>query len=281
MRKFRGPSTFRAKLGPAVLLLPLSAVVFALLVAPLCVLGYASLHRGVSFTLANYTKTLADPYYRDALLHSLLLSFFVAAFSTLVCLGPAWHLARHDFPGKRMVRAAFTLPLSLSGVMVGFLAVIMIGRVGFVPQTAAKLTGAAWLSGAAYQLEGLVIAYLYFEIPRGILSLESSLRKFDIQLTEAASSLGANGWQRLKWVVLPLIMPAILSTFVLTYSVSLGSFGVALILSRRFSVLPLELFHQFTAMSDAPLASAMAVILALIALTIQYTIQRFYRSVPL
>jgi putative spermidine/putrescine transport system permease protein len=269
----------RMKRGHAILILPLLLVVFALLVAPLCVLGYASLHRGTAITFDNYTKTLADPYYRGALLHSLVLSFFVAAFSTLLSLGPAWLLAHHEFPCKRLVRAAFTLPLSLSGIMVGFLAVVMLGRVGFVPQMAAKLTGSAWLSGAAYQLPGLVIAYLYFEIPRGILSLESSLRKFDFQLTDSASSLGANGWQRLVWVVLPLIKPAVLSTFVLTYSVSLGSFGVALILSRRFSVLPLELFHQFTAMSDAPLASAMAVTLAVIALAIQYLVQQSYRGV--
>jgi putative spermidine/putrescine transport system permease protein len=268
------------KRGHAVfLLLPLLVAVFGLLVAPLCVLGYGSLHRGSAFTLENYAKTLGDPYYRGSLEHSLILSFCVATFSTLVCLGPAWLLAQHEFPGKRMVRAAFTLPISLSGIMVGFLAVVMLGRVGFVPQMAAKVTGSAWLSGSAYQLHGMVIAYLYFEIPRGILSLESSLRKFDLQLTEAASSLGANGWQRFRWVVIPSIKPALLSTFVLTYSVSLGSFGVALILSRRFSVLPLELFHQFTAMSDAPLAAAMSVTLAVIALAIQYFVQRSYRRV--
>lgn len=256
------------------LLLPLLMVVFALLIWPLSVLAYGSLHQDNAFTFGNYQKTLGDPYYRLALWHSLLLSSFVAAFATLVCLGPAWLLAQHEFPGKRLVRAAFTLPLSLSGIMVGFLAVIMLGRVGFVPQMAGRLTGAAWLSGAAYQLPGLVIAYLYFEIPRGVLSLEASLQKFNTQLTAAAASLGASGWQTFRWVVVPLIKPAIFSTFALTYSVSLGSFGVALILSRRFSILPLELFHQFTAMSDAPLASAMAVILAAIALAIQFMMQK-------
>ena len=259
-------------------LLPLCLVVLALLLAPLGRLADASLHHGPQLTLANYAKTWGDAYYRTALLHSLVLSFCVASFSTLLCLGPAWLLAHHEFPGKRLIRAAFTLPLSLSGVMVGFLAVIMIGRVGFVPQMAAKLTGFAWFSGVAYQLEGLVIAYLYFEIPRGVLLLESSLRKFDLQLMDAAASLGANGWQQFRWVILPLMRPAILSTFALTYSVSLGSFGVALILSRRFSVLPLELFHQFTAMSNAPLASAMAVTLAVIALAIQLAVHRSLRG---
>jgi len=264
----------------ALFLLPLLVVVFALLLWPLCLLGYASLHRGGAFSIGNYLRIFADLAYCDALVHSLILSFLVAAFATLVCLGPAWFLAQHDFLGKRVIRAAFTLPLSLSGIMVGFLAIVMLGRVGFIPQSTERLTGTPWLSGAAYQLTGLVIAYLYFEIPRGVLSLESSLRKFDPQMTEAAASLGACGWQRFRWVILPLISPALFSTFALTFSVSLGSFGVALILSRRFSVLPLELFHQFTAMSDAPLASAMAIILAVVALAVQYAAHGLTNQMP-
>jgi putative spermidine/putrescine transport system permease protein len=193
--------------------------------------------------------------------------------STLLSLAPAWFLARYDFPGKRLVRAAFALPASLSGIMVGFLAIIMLGRVGFVPQMTARWFGTPWLSGAAYQMTGLIIAYLYFEIPRGVLSLEASLHKFDSQWMDAAMSLGASSAQRWRWVVLPLIRPALVSAFALTFSVSLGSFGVALILSRRFSVLPLEIFYRFTGVADAPLAAAMAVTLALIALLVQYALQ--------
>jgi putative spermidine/putrescine transport system permease protein len=256
----------------AALALPLVAAVFVLLVWPLCALGYASLHRAGAFTLANYARILGDEAFRTSLLHSLVLSFCVAAGATLVSLVPAWFLARHEFYGQRLVRAAFTLPSSLSGIMVGFLAVIMLGRVGFIPQVTEKWLGSAWLSGTAYQLSGLIIAYLYFEIPRGVLALEAALTRFDPRLIDAAASLGANGWQRWRWVIFPLIRPALLSTFAFTFNVSLGSFGVALILSRRLSVLPLEIFYQFTAMSDASLAAAMAISIAIVALVIQYTL---------
>lgn len=266
------------KRAPAVILvLPLLATVFALLIWPLCVLGYGSLRHGENFTFENFARMLSDDHYRTALLHSLVLSVAVAAVATLVSIIPAWFLARHSFRGQRLVRAAFTLPSSLSGIMVGFLAIMMIGRVGFVPQVTAKWFGSPWLSGAAYQLSGLVIAYLYFEIPRGVLALESALSRFDPRLIEAAASLGANAWQRWRWIILPIIRPALLSTFAFTFNVSLGSFGVALILSRRFSVLPLEIFHQFTAMSNAPLAAAMAISLALISLVIHYLLSGLCR----
>ncbi|MBE7210646.1 MAG: ABC transporter permease subunit [Gluconacetobacter diazotrophicus] len=255
------------------LVLPLTVATFVLLVWPLCVLAYGSWHHAGSADGSSYVRLWHDSAYRTALLHSLVLSAAVAAASTLLSLGPAWLLARHSFPGKRFVRAAFALPASLSGIMVGFLAVIMLGRVGVVPQATGRWFGAPWLSGAAYQMTGLIIAYLYFEIPRGVLALEASLARFDPQWIEAAASLGAGAAQRFRWVLLPLLRPALVSAFALTFSVSLGSFGVALILSRRFSVLPLEIFYRFTGLSDAPLAAAMAVSLTAVALVVQYALR--------
>ncbi len=260
----------------ALLLLPLVTVLFAFLLWPLALLVFASAD-GTGF-FANYSAIFREPFYREAFMHSLLLSTAVAAAATLLCLPSAWLLARYEFRGKRWLRAGFTLPMSLSGIMVGFLAVIMLGRVGFVPRLAEVLIGRPLLGGAAYQLHGLIIAYLYFEIPRGILTLETSLRKFNPQLELAARSLGATRMQRFFRIVLPLIWPALLATFGVTFSVSLGAFGVALILSRRFSVLPLELFHQFTAMFNRPLASAMAITLVIVALALNYAIHRVARN---
>lgn len=250
--------------------LPLIVALFALLVWPLSVLGYSSLHRGGELTWENYARMFGDHSFRTSLVHSLTLSLFVSAFATLISLVPAWFLSTHEFRGRRLVRAAFTLPSSLSGIMVGFFAVLMIGRVGFIPHVTQRWFGSAWLSGAAYQLTGLVIAYLYFEIPRGVLGLEAALAQFDPRLIDAAASLGAGVWQRWLWVIFPVIRPALLSTFAFTFNVSLGSFGAALILSRRFSVLPLEIYHHFTAMSDAPLAAAMALSTAVIALLLRW-----------
>lgn len=255
------------------LVLPLMAATFVLLVWPLCVLAYGSWHHAGSPDGSSYVRLWHDSAYWTALLHSLVLSAAVAAASTLLSLGPAWLLARHRFPGRRFVRAAFALPASLSGIMVGFLAVIMLGRVGVVPRLAERCFGTPWLSGVAYQMTGLIIAYLYFEIPRGVLALEASLTRFDPGWMDAAASLGASAAQRWRWVVLPLLRPALLSTFGLTFSVSLGSFGVALILSRRFSVLPLEIFYRFTGLADASLAAAMAVSLTLLALVVQHALQ--------
>ncbi len=246
---------------------PLFLLIAALLLYPL---GFL-LHE--SWGTNNYLPLFREGSVRTALFHSLLLSGLVAFFCTFVCLAPAWLFASQQFPAQRVVRALFALPMSFSGIIVGFLTVIMLGRIGVVPQLLEKTTGTDFLSGSAYRLHGLIIAYLYFEIPRATLTLESSLRKFDQRLSEAAQSLGANTWQRLRFLVLPLIWRPLVSTFAVTFTVSLGSFGVALIVAKRFSILPLEIYQQITGYGNPALMAAMAITLALIAFLLNYSVR--------
>ncbi len=262
---------------------PLVALVVLLLVVPLILLLFESFRGGQSilevreisarWTLSNYREIFTEPAYRKALVHSILMSLGVASLSTLICVPSAWLFVRHDFRGKRLMRALFTLPMSFSGIVVGFLMVLMVGRIGFVPQMTEKLFGIPLLSGLSYQFGGLALAYLYFEIPRALLTLEAALRKFDFRIEAAARTLGATRLQRFLWVLLPVMRPALLSTFAVTFSVSLGSFGVALIVSKRFSVLGLEIYQTYTGLLNAPLAAAMSVMLAVIALTVNLTMR--------
>lgn len=254
-----------------ILLFPLFAVIAALLLYPLAFLLRQSVAETSGFDLQSYKELFCDSYARAALIHSLLLSSLVAVASTLMCLPSAWLFAHNLFPAQRIVRAIFTLPMSFSGIIVGFLTVIMLGRIGVIPQLAQKLFGYDYLSGSAYRLHGLVIAYLYFEIPRATLTLESAFRKFDERLTLAARSLGANSWQRFAYVLLPLIWFPLLSTFAVTFSASLGSFGVALIVARRFSLLPLEIYQQIIGYGNPRLMSAMAITLVIIAFLVNYS----------
>jgi putative spermidine/putrescine transport system permease protein len=108
----------------------------------------------------------------------------------------------------------------------------MIGRIGFIPQITELLIGVRLGEALAYSLTGLGLAYIWFQIPRATLTLESAIRKFDWDLDAAAHSLGASNWQVLRYVLLPLLTPAIVSTVAVTFAVSMGSFGVALLLLK-------------------------------------------------
>lgn len=213
-------------------------------------------------------QVLAAGRYRTALVNSLVLSGAAAATSVLLSLGPAWMLARHRFPGQSLVRTAISLPLTFSGVLVGFLMVVLLGRIGAVPRLLGALTGTERLSGAAYTVLGLFLAYLYFEVPRAVMTLESAFRRFPRDVDAAARTLGAGTLRRMLRVGLPLAAPALRSTLAVTFSASMGSFGVALILSRRFTVAPLEVYTEMTGFLNQEVAGALCLVLAATALLV-------------
>jgi putative spermidine/putrescine transport system permease protein len=226
-------------------------------------------------TLANYLGIFKDPFYRSSLVLSLVLSIIVSALSIALCIGPAWLLVRKDFWGKRIFRAILTIPMAFSGIIIGFLAVIMLGRIGFIPQVSRWLFGVPFGEALAYSLTGLGLAYIWFQIPRATLTLESAIRKFDWDLDSAARSLGASNWQALRYVLLPLLTPAIVSTVAVTFAVSMGSFGVALLLLKRASVFPLEIYNQVYANLAFEMAAAMSVVLGVITVGINYMLRKY------
>lgn len=217
---------------------------------------------------AALREVLAAGRYRTALVNSLGLSAAAAAASLLLSLGPAWVLAQERFRGRDLLRAAISLPLTFSGVLVGFLMVVMLGRIGALPKAIGFLTGHEAFAGAAYTLAGLFAAYLYFEVPRAVMTLESAFRRFPRELDAAARALGAGPLERLAKVMLPLAAPALRSTLAVTFSASMGSFGVALILSRRFTVAPLEIYTEMTGFLDDDVAGALCLLLALATLAV-------------
>src|SRR5688500_17278225 len=159
------------------------------------------LHR---MTLTNYMAVFTDPSTRSALVLSLGISVIVSLLSIVLCIGPAWLLVRREFWGKRAFRAILTLPMAFSGLIIDFLAVIMVGRLCAFPLITAWLFGTPVMEALAYSLVGLGIAYIWFQIPRATLNLESAIRKFDWDLESAARSLGATPYQTVRYVLVPL-----------------------------------------------------------------------------
>lgn len=259
----RAPAT--SSLAGALLALPLAMFLLGGVVWPLASLAARALSADGGAALR---QVMAAGRYRTALLHSVGLSSSAAVVALLLALLPAWVLARERFRGRVLLRMAISLPLTFSGVLVGFLMVVMLGRVGAVPKAIGWLTGRESFAGAAYTFGGLFVAYLYFEVPRAVMTLEAAFRRFPRELDAAARALGAGPLERAFKVALPVAMPALLSTLAVTFSASMGSFGVALMLSKRFTVAPLEVYTEMTGFLNDDVAGALCLSLALITLAV-------------
>jgi putative spermidine/putrescine transport system permease protein len=261
------------------LCLPLLAFLLLAFVVPILTLVPASVEAGDGAPWwGGYSRALAPGGGLFAFRNSLLLSAGVAVASLLLCLPPAWMLARHRFRGAALLRTVLALPLTFSGVIVGFLGILVLGRLGLLPAVLELLTGERLLAGSAYTLGGLAAAYVYFEVPRAVLTLEAALRRIPAEVEDAAATLGAGPWHRLTRVALPMVWPALISTLAVTFAASMGSFGVALILARRFTVVPLEIYTEYTGFLDTGYASALCLLLAATTLAANGVLRRAARG---
>jgi putative spermidine/putrescine transport system permease protein len=258
---------------PGLLLLPAVVVLLAFFFIPLLLMVAQSLTVDNHFSLANYWSIVTNPLYRNSLWNSLWLSAAITLGSLVLCTPIAFFLARSRSPARRLARAGLLFPLSFPGIVVGFMIILLFGNTGLIPTLARVITGQTWLN-VAYQLSGLYLAYLYFEIPRTTAILEGGVGQLDPRLEEAARCLGASQWRSFREVVSPCLRPALLSAGSLSFATSMGAFGTAFTLARGFTVLPIAMYSQYTLFFNISLASAMAIVLALFTLLVLY----LYRS---
>ncbi len=263
-----------SKIFGAGLLLPASIVMVAFFLIPLLMLGVQSFTGPSGFSLEHYIEIIVHPLYRSSLWNSIWLSLTTALASLIICVPIAFYLSEpeKDVSFKVWLRAGFLFPLSFPGIVVGFMIILLFGRTGLFPDLTRLITGETHLA-IAFQLSGLFLAYMYFEIPRTTAILEGGVGQLDPKLEEAARSLGAGAWFTFYKVTLPRLYPALLSAGTLCFATAMGAFGTALTLARDFSVLPITMYTQYTLFFNIGLASAMAIVLAMFTLMALYVFQ--------
>ena len=153
-------------------------------------------------------------------------------------------LQRNKFPGNAALVAMLTLPLAFPGVVIGFMVIVLAGRQGLIGDISQALTGEKIVF--AYSMAGLFMGYVYFSIPRTILTVMATAEKLDPRLEEAARSLGASPWRVIRDVIIPGLKPAFISAGAICFATAMGAFGTAFTLATRINVLPMVIYTEFT-----------------------------------
>jgi putative spermidine/putrescine transport system permease protein len=171
-------------------------------------------------------------------------------------------LQRHRFPGHALLVAMLTFPLAFPGVVVGFMIILLAGRQGLVGDLTLRLFGSKQVF--AYSLQGLFLGYLYFSIPRVILTIMAAVEKLDPSLEEAARALGAGPWRVVRDVIVPALAPAFIASGAIAFATAMGAFGTAFTLATDVDVLPMLIYTEFTLSANIALAAALSVGLGLV-----------------
>ncbi len=203
-----------------------------------------------------YAAILCNDTYRRALLTTLGVALATTA-ATLVISGISGiFLQRNEFPGKSLLVTLLTLPLAFPGVVIGFMVIMLAGRQGLIGSVSQWLVGERLVF--AYSLAGLFMGYVYFSIPRTILTVMAAAEKLDPRLEEAARSLGASPWRVVCDVILPTLKPAFISAGAICFATAVGAFGTAFTLATRIEVLPMVIYTEFTLSANIAMAAALS-----------------------
>jgi len=153
---------------------------------------------------------------------SLIAALINAIFGFIV----AWVLVRYAFPGKRLVDAVVDLPFALPTAVSGIALVAIYSRNGWLGQYLEPMG-----IKAAFSPIGITIALTFIGLPFVVRTLQPALEDLDAEVEEAAASLGATRFQTLRRIIVPTVLPAMLTGFTLAFARAVGEYGSVVFIS--------------------------------------------------
>ena len=219
------------------------SVVIAL---PIAALVWASVkHGGTSFWAA-----VSNPEAVSALKLSVMIAAIAAALNAVFGTVTAWVLVRDDFRGKSLVNAVIDLPFALPTIVAGLLLLTFYGPYSPV--------GVDF----AFSRAGIVFALLFVTLPFVVRTVQPVLIELDREMEQAARSLGANEGTTFRRIVLPNILPGILSGVTMAFARAVGEIGsIVLIANRPFRTEMASVFILNHVAYNTSAAAAVSVVL--------------------
>jgi len=224
-----------------------------------------------NLTLEHYVNILTDRDFYTSLLLTLYISLSSTALAVVLAIALALVL-RQRFAGSRFVTFLFQLPLPVPHLVAAAGFVLLLTQSGLFARFGYHL---GWIERPnefpalvfdRWQI-ATILVYVWKEIPFIGLVVLAVLKGIGHEYEEVAQTLGASGWQRFRFVLLPLILPGVLVTSIIVFAFVFGSFEIPLLLGQRYpNVLPVTAYRAYVDpdLNQRPEAMAMGIIITLI-----------------
>ena len=237
------------------------------LYAPIVILAVFSFNEGdVSFPLAGFTLDWYQRFFANPkILRSLERSAIVAAVSSLIAVAlgvsAAIALVRRRFAGTSAVSALVFSPLVVPYLVFGVSLLVIFTAVDkFLTSTTGQFIGLG--------LHAIVIGHVVVSLPYTVLTIIPLLERLNVGLEEAAKDLGASPWHSFKRVTFPLLMPALVSAFMIAFTLSFDEYAIASFLSGETPTWPVYLFAQLRVPSQLPQLLAVSSVVLVVSLIV-------------
>lgn len=212
----------------------------------------------------------------EALLLTARLAACTALLLVLIGLPLAYWLARTPWRGRIYLEAVVALPLVLPPTVLGFYMLILFGPQGVPGRWVATVFG----THLPFTFAGLLVASVIYSLPFAVQPFIAAFRFVDRELVEAALADGASDWVAFWHITIPLAWPGLLAGFVLSFSHTVGEFGVTLMIGGNIAgktrTISMSIYDQVQSLDYGNAARTSLALLAFsfIVLTITYALQR-------
>ena len=227
-----------------------------------------------------YVSAIAAPEALAAIWLTLVVTALTVPANALFGIAAAWAITRFDFRGKRLLTTLIDLPFAVSPVVAGLIFVQLFGRQGWF---------GPWLLERdikiIFAVPGIVLATIFVSFPFVARELIAVMEASGREEEEAASLLGANGWQMFRRVTLPNVKWALISGVILCTARAMGEFGAVSVVSGRIrgetATLPIHveiLYNEYAFQASFAVASLLAIV-AVFTLVMQTVVEQRNRRV--
>jgi sulfate/thiosulfate transport system permease protein len=182
--------------------------------------------RTADLTWAEFWSTVTNPRVVASYRVTFGASFVAACVNTVFGLLVAWVLVRYRFPGRKLVDAMVDLPFALPTAVAGIALTTLYAGNGWVGRYLEPLG-----IKVSYTWLGITVALIFIGLPFVVRTVQPVLDDLEVEVEEAAASLGARRWQTFHRVIVPAIAPALLTGFALAFARAIGEYGSVVFIS--------------------------------------------------
>jgi sulfate transport system permease protein len=258
------------RVGRGILIGGAVAFLALFLALPLCVVFAEALRKG----LDAYVRALIEPDSWSAIVLTLITACIAVPLNMAFGVAAAWAIAKHDFRGKSLLVTLIDLPFAVSPVVAGLSYMLVLGAQGWL---------GPWLLAhdmkIVFALPGIVLVTTFVTLPLVARELIPLMQAQGVEEEEAATVLGAAGWQTFWHVTLPNIRWGLVYGVILCNARAMGEFGAVSVVSGHIrgltNTIPLQveiLYNEYQIQAGFAVASLLA-LLALVTLITKTVVQ--------
>jgi iron(III) transport system permease protein len=217
----------------------------------------------------GWSRLVETPRYLEAITNTLILATTVTVVATLIGVPLAYVTARYSFPGKSLIALLPLITLVIPEVIAAQTWLMMLGNNGLITR---GLRDIGIRLPSFYGWFGLITSMSFIYYTYVYIGVVAAIGKFDAQLEEAAQSLGTSPLRSRFKVMVPVILPAILASALLVFTMTVGNFAISMILSHRLPLLSVVTYQAAVAegASDITMQSTLASVSVLIVMTVLF-----------